>query len=219
MKTSAHRSGYAGLSTAVMYDAAQQVLTQRELDGCVFSDLTRGAGAGFVGGPAYCIKVRPNTGDERDGREKWFSAIDMAPADHVVVIEAPENVGGAVIGDIVGRQLVLHGVAGVVVAGLARDTAGLRELGLSVWSSGVTMAGMSPRMVQTDVGVPVLCGRTRIGPESFVFGDDDGVLVLPQADVGRLLEMARTFAESEAETHRKLMAGSSLFSAYPPKEH
>jgi regulator of RNase E activity RraA len=76
------------------------------------------------------------------------------------------------------RQL---GAAGAVLDGYSRDTHGILKLGFPTFSSGRYAQDQRPRGRVVDYRTRVEIGQTVISPGDIVFGDLDGVLVIPQS--------------------------------------
>ena len=79
----------------------------------------------------------------------------------------------------------------LVVDGAVRDAAGIEELGFPVFAAGVTPT--PPRREREGtIGAPVTCGGLTVHPGDFVYGDRDGVVVVPAERhdeiLGRVLE-------------------------------
>ena len=67
-------------------------------------------------------------------------------------------------------------------------------------------------MIARDV--PVECGGVRIESSDWIFGDADGVVVVPQAIADQIFAEALNKVESENSTRRELLAGRSLAEVY-----
>ena len=58
--------------------------------------------------------------------------------------------------------------------------------------------------------MPVSLGDVRVVPGDIVMGTDDGVLVVPQAVEGEVLDIARKVSEAEEAIIAEVKAGSRL---------
>ncbi len=76
-------------------------------------------------------------------------------------------------------ELILK-AAGAVVNGFHRDTKGILELGFPCFSYGRYAQDQGPRGKVIDFRVPIEIEGVRVNPGDIVFGDLDGVLVIPK---------------------------------------
>ena len=86
--------------------------------------------------------------------------------------------------------------------------AGIRELGFPVWARSITpRVGTNRRVGQTQV--PVACGDIVVHPGDWIFADDDGVVVVPAANVEKVLAAAETTDAKERKIAERIKAGES----------
>ena len=92
-----------------------------------------------------------------------------------------------------------RGGVGIVASGSVRDVAMLRRDRFPTFARGV-----SPRAPQKNtagsINVPVHIGGVVVCPGDIVVGDDDGVVVVPLAIAGAILEKAKFRERREQET-------------------
>ena len=210
------QADFEGLNASFIADAIQRLhgadfVRQHELLG--FSALTSRAALGH----AYTVRVKVATSKTGEERRRWFDAIDNAPAGSIFVIQASEDVGAAVFGEMVALRLHAIGLAGAIVDGLSRDIQQIRDIGFPYWTRFITMRGMIPDDADTHVGDEVKIGDVSIKPGDLISADCDGVVVCPKDKVQEVLGVARTFRDSEVLTQHKLRSGGRLLDAYPSK--
>jgi 4-hydroxy-4-methyl-2-oxoglutarate aldolase len=97
-------------------------------------------------------------------------------------------------------------VRGVVLGCGVRDVAELREMGFPAWSRAVSAQG-SVKATAGAVNVPIVLGGQTIHPGDVVLGDDDGVLVVPRADVPRALTAGQARIDKEAASRAAFQTG------------
>jgi RraA family protein len=114
---------------------------------------------------------------------------EQAETGTVIVVDGAGATDRALWGGKMSKLALERGVAGVVVDGAVRDVDEIEALGFAVFAAAI--APMPPRREQTgEIGVPVTCGGLTVNPGDFVYGDADGVVVVPAAlhdDVLRLM--------------------------------
>lgn len=93
----------------------------------------------------------------------------------VLVVDGAGSLESALMGDLIAASAVANGWAGVVIHGVVRDVAALRDLPL-----GAVALGSNPRKSAKDgVGerdVPVAFGGVEFVPGQQVWVDEDGVV-------------------------------------------
>ena len=128
-----------------------------------------------LAGPAFTARTPP--GEHRAVRE----AADRAPAGAVLVIDGGGKVDCALWGDKMSKLALDRGLAGLVVDGAVRDVDGIEALGFPVFAVGSTPQPPA-RERGGELEVPIGCGGLSVRPGDYVYGDADGVVVVP-ADV------------------------------------
>jgi 4-hydroxy-4-methyl-2-oxoglutarate aldolase len=127
------------------------------------------------------------------------------PGDVLVVATNSPTTDG-LFGELFATALAHRGVRGVVLASGVRDVAELREMGFPAWSRAVSAQG-SVKATAGAVNVPVVLGGQLVTPGDVVLGDDDGVMVVPRADVPRALTAAQARLDKEAASRAAFAQG------------
>ena len=109
------------------------------------------------------------------------------------------------------RQL---GAAGAVLDGYSRDTREIVKLGFPTFSYGAYAQDQSPRGKVLDFRVPIKLGETTVRPGDIVFGDVDGVCVVPQAAVEEVFSKALEKARGEKRVREAIENGMSAAEAF-----
>lgn len=107
-----------------------------------------------------------------------------------------------------------NGAAGAVVDGYHRDTPQVLEQDFPVFSRGSYAQDSSPRMKVADYRVEIEIGRARIAPGDLVFGDADGVLVVPKSIVSEVIERALEKAAAEKTVRNAIESGMTATEAF-----
>lgn len=146
-----------------------------------------------LAGPAFPVCCPP--GDNL----MLHAAIYRAPAGSVIVVESGD-LDYALAGGNVCAVAQRRGVAGFVLDGLVRDLGEVREAGFPVFGRGVIPKPGAKDAV-APLGGPAACGGVAVHAGDVVVADEDGVVVVPAAQAGDLLERAlRKLAAERAET-------------------
>ena len=104
--------------------------------------------------------------------------------------------------------------AGAVLDGYSRDTPELLQMGLPVFSCGGYAQDQGPRGKVVDYRVPVEINGVRISPGDIVFGDLDGVLVIPRHAEEEAIRKALEKASTENKVRLAIQNGMSTVEAF-----
>jgi RraA family protein len=154
-------------------------------------------------GPALTVKVPAG------GSGLIVKAIDIARPGDVIVIDGGEVVNASLWGGKRSAFAVHKRVAGVVIDGAMRDIAETREVDLPVFARAVCpMAGGSSG--GGEVNFPIACGGVVVEPGDIVVADEEGIVVVPQADAHDVYEAWRKIATREAKARTDQAAWRQL---------
>ena len=117
-------------------------------------------------------------------------------------------------GELLSTAAKCRGGEGCVTDGLVRDVRRIRALDFCVFHGGIGPLDSRGRAVMSAMDVPVECGGVRIAPGDIVFGDVDGVVVIPERVAPEVIERARYKVTAENRTRDELLEGSLLAEVY-----
>jgi 4-hydroxy-4-methyl-2-oxoglutarate aldolase len=138
------------------------------------------------------------------------------PGDVLVVATNSPSTDG-LFGELFAGALRRRGVRGAVLASGVRDVADLREMRFPVWSRAVSAQG-SVKSTAGAVNVPIVLGGQTVRPGDVVLGDDDGVTLVPRADVPRALAAARARLDKESAARAAFAEGELGLDRYGLRE-
>jgi regulator of RNase E activity RraA len=158
---------------------------------------------GRILGP--CVTVRTRPGDNL----LPMKAIELAKRGDVIVIAGGFDTNYSVWGGIMSLLAAQRGIAGVVTDGLVRDAAQIKEAGLVVFAAGLTPVGPS-KDGKGQINQPIVCGGVMIRPGDILYGDADGVVVIPQLEAQEILVHARERVKLEAGWMERINQGELI---------
>jgi 4-hydroxy-4-methyl-2-oxoglutarate aldolase len=126
-----------------------------------------------------------------------MAAVALAQAGDVVISASDGFMSTAVCGDIVSMMAANAGIQAIVIDGMARDSAGIVEAGLPVFSRGIT-PNSCVRSGPGRVGHPIVAGGVAVQPGDVIVGDRDGVVVIPQARLDEVIARVEAIRNAEA---------------------
>jgi 4-hydroxy-4-methyl-2-oxoglutarate aldolase len=142
-----------------------------------------------------------------------FEALDDLKAGEVYVATgcAPQF---ALWGGLMTTRAMHLKAAGAVLDGYSRDTPEVLQLGLPVFSYGGYAQDQGPRGKVVDWRVPVEINGVRVRPGDLVFGDLDGVLVIPREAEEEAVRRALEKASTENQVRLAIERGMSTVEAF-----
>lgn len=135
-----------------------------------------------------------------------IAAVALAGPGYILVISGKAETGKAVFGSLMARTAMKSGIDGIVLDGVVRDVAELRELGLPVFAIGAVPAAAAKEGPGETNG-PVSCGGVKVYPGDLIVGDDDGVVVVPRDMIGPVLAAAKAKITTEEKRIREIENG------------
>src|SRR5437868_9596005 len=106
------------------------------------------------------------------------------------------------------------GASGAVLNGYSRDTNAILKMDFPTFSWGSYGQDSAPRYKVVDFRIPVEIGSVRIRPGDIIFGDLDGVLVIPREAEADVFTAALQKARGEKVVKKALEEGGSAVAAF-----
>ena len=195
------RTGIAGVTETLLKTSTSNLSDAMHHKPCLRGIVLRTPGLRMAG---QAVTVRSAPGDWN----KVVQAIDVANAGDILVAECG---GGppAVFGELAAQSAKNRGLAGVVIYGGIRDADVSTRIGLPIFSSAVCSDAGDPKGFG-EIGTEINIGGEYIRPGDWIFGDDDGVMVLPKALAVEYANRAVDVMENEQRIAAEIFAGKTL---------
>ncbi len=120
----------------------------------------------------------------------------------------------ALWGELMSTRAMKLGAVGVVADGYVRDTKGILDLGFPTFAYGSYAQDQGPRGKVIDYRVPIEIEDVRIKPGDIIFGDIDGVCVIPQEAEEEIFMGAIEKARGEKAVQKAIEDGMSTVEAF-----
>ena len=159
--------------------------------------------------PAYALREGENP------YEVEIALVDDLQAQDVVVLACngpTERI--APWGELLSTAAKVRGASGCVTDGLVRDVRQIREMDFPVFHGGIGPLDTKGRARMVDRDVRVECGGVSIDPGDLIFGDVDGIVVIPRSHEHAVLDLALEKVKGENNTRDALLTGESLASVF-----
>ncbi|MEP0321418.1 RraA family protein [Bauldia litoralis] len=117
-------------------------------------------------------------------------------------------------GELLTTAALQRGGVGCVTDGLVRDVRKIRELKFPVFHGGIGPLDSRGRGRMIEMDRPVACGGVTVHSGDIIFGDVDGVVVVPQAIAEEAFKLALAKVTDENHTRDELLKGNLLADVY-----
>lgn len=199
-------AAFRTVATASVADAVDQVTGRR---GYLDHDIKPRVNEKKVVGPAVTVHEAPT--DEKVPPTHALELIDTSPAGSVMVIGIGGERDVAVWGGLMTAGAFVNGFAGAILDGGVRDVLEIRrDYDFPVYARSVSPGTTVGRFRTVAANVPVTCGGVEVHPGDLIVADLDGVVVVPQAHVDAVLEVALDIERREAEQAKLIRETGSL---------
>ena len=173
-----------------------------------FTKANRVAGLAFTGQGYPCADLKAND------TEKRLAMLDSITPNTISVWSCGGHTGAAHWGEIMSTAAFQRGCLGAVVDGGLRDVGFVDEMNYPVFAKFKCAASSIGRWDIKEWQVPIKIGNTVIYPGDFVFGDSDGVVIVPKDMIMDILVAAEDIFARENGMRKELRAGVSVKAAY-----
>jgi 4-hydroxy-4-methyl-2-oxoglutarate aldolase len=113
-------------------------------------------------------------------------------------------------GELLSTAASARGSAGCVTDGLIRDVLKIRAMGFPVFHGGIGPLDSRGRGKMMEMDVPVICGGVALASGDWVFGDADGVVIVPQANAAEVFSAGLEKVAAEDRMRSALQSGRLL---------
>ncbi len=120
----------------------------------------------------------------------------------------------ALWGELMSIRAMRCGAAGAVLDGYSRDTQGILDLKFPTFSYGSYAQDQGPRGHVVDFRIPIQTGGVLISPGDIIFGDVDGVCVVPREAEAEVFNAAIEKARGEKTVRKALEDGMTARDAF-----
>jgi 4-hydroxy-4-methyl-2-oxoglutarate aldolase len=142
--------------------------------------------------------------------ELEIALVDSLKQDEIPVFACSNPARIAPWGELLSTAAQVRGAAGALMDGATRDVKAIRQIGFPVFHGGIAPLDSKGRGRVMAIDVPVRCAGVKVASGDLVFGDADGVVVVPQAIEQQVLALAFEKIRGEKRTLEDLRAGEKL---------
>ena len=149
--------------------------------------------------------------------KKQMAMIDSLRPGDVAVLTQSGAMTASLWGGLLSAGAKQKGARGAVLDGITRDTMEIIQSGFPVFVKGIAPGNSKGRLDVIELNVPIICGGASVNPGDVIFGDNDGVVVIPRGIAVDVVRLAEEKREKERLFKKALENGGNLaemFAAY-----
>jgi 4-hydroxy-4-methyl-2-oxoglutarate aldolase len=139
-----------------------------------------------------------------------LECIDQLRSGDVLIAATGGDRHSALWGELLSTAARAHGAVGVVTDGMTRDAAKILEMDFPVFAAGYCPLDSKGRLDAVSYGRPIRIGDCAIQQGDFVFGDIDGVVIVPAGLADEAFRRALEKMQGENQVRAELARGRSV---------
>ena len=133
---------------------------------------------------------------------------------HEIYLNTGSSPRNALWGELMSTRAIKLGAAGAVVNGYVRDTKSILKMNFPTFCFGSYGQDSAPRYKVVDFRVPIEIGGVLVRPGDILFGDVDGVCVVPAEAAEDVFAKSLEKARGEKLVKKAIEGGSSAVEAF-----
>ena len=146
------------------------------------------------------------------------AAIEAMEEGVIAVADAMGVTDTGIFGDILCARMARRKVAALITDGVVRDMEGVLATGLPLWCAGAAAPPSVAGLTFVNWQEPIACGGVAIFPGDTIVADGDGAVVIPQAMLAEVAELAAEQELQESWIMGEVQKGTPLPGLYPPND-
>ena len=143
----------------------------------------------------------------------WTGFLSKAPKDKVIICQ-PNTNEVALMGELSAETLQLRGIRGYIVDGGSRDMDFILKIDFPVWSKFYTPKDIVKFWKPTKYQEKIFIDNVEINNNDYVLGDIDGVVIIPQDNIEKILIKSEEKINSENLVRKAIKEGMDPQEAY-----
>jgi regulator of RNase E activity RraA len=149
-----------------------------------------------------------------DSLEGEIALVDSLLPDDVVVACTNRSTRTGFWGELLSTAARARGARGAVMDGYVRDVRRIVQMEFPVFAAGMRPVDSRGRSVIMECDVPVECAGVAVKPGDIIFGDIDGVVVIPEEVAVEVVSAALDRVRKEDASREELERGALLREVY-----
>jgi regulator of RNase E activity RraA len=194
---------YRMLSTANVSDG----LDRLQIAGCPHGIGPLWDACGKIVAPAATLKLVPVGQATESPVLGTLEAVKLGKPGDVLVIDQAGRLDVNSYGGVAGFTTRHFGLVGCVIDGVTRDIDEFKQLNLPVYGRGFIQQSIRNRCACAGYGIEVQLGGVPVRPGDLIVADENGVCIVPKANMAEVLTFAKLFKSIEDSVIEAVRSG------------
>lgn len=143
-----------------------------------------------------------------------IEAVDALKPGDVMVASTSHSLRTCFWGEILSTAAAARGAVGCAIDGYTRDAMKIIRMGFPLFTTGFRPVDSASRSTVLSYGCAIECGGVIVHPGDIVFGDFDGIVIIPQDHLPETVEAALLKVDGENRSRDMLQQGAMLRDVY-----
>jgi 4-hydroxy-4-methyl-2-oxoglutarate aldolase len=171
-----------------------------------------------VAGPAFTAHGISTPSKDEKVHDIRLAMFDSMVKGCVQIRDTQGDLSCGQFGEISATAAKSAGCVGAVIDGSTRDSNYLIDMAFPTFCRFRNPVEAFGRFMVVDYQIPIyvqgMNGKLMVSPGDYIFGDNDGVVIVPQDLTIKVLEMAEEWFESEGRSREAMAQGKNPFKVY-----
>lgn len=150
----------------------------------------------------------------KDPFKKQIETIEYIGEGEIYTITTLGTYSAAFWGELLSTAVMMKKGVGALIDGMARDVKAIKEMGFPVFTKGYMPTTSKGRLEVIDYQVPIVIDGVRICPGDIIFGDIDGIAVIPKDLEDEVFRKSLELVENEDGVRDRILKGESFKKIY-----
>jgi len=190
------RKDFRNLSHLLSSSILSDIFDELKIENKIVKGLTLNLNERKILGRAKTLKIKAK---EETDKTTIYDALNtyktIVPNDIIVVEnECPEY---AYFGELNSNLAIRSGAIGAIIGGNTRDSSEVRKLQFPVFATGYNCQDIKHKGTLAHYNKKIRIGDVEIEPNDLIFGDNEGIIIIPKAMESIVLKMAKDVLNKE----------------------
>lgn len=171
-----------------------------------------------VAGPAFTVRCISTPSRDAKMHDIRLGMLKSMTPGCIQIRDCQNNTSAGHFGEISATAARAAGCAGAIIDGSTRDSNYLINMGFPTFCRFRNPVEAFGRFMAVDYQIPIFIngidGQLEVQPGDYLFGDNDGVVIVPKADTLRVLGQAEEWFQAEGLSRADMAAGMDPFEVY-----